>query len=301
MNEPWASSPCQAEISTILDVLALASVGILEIYADADTGEITKADGSPVTAADLAADRIIREGLRSRFPDDALLTEEGEDPTTRLAAKRCWIVDPIDGTQQFLERTDQFDILVALVDTETGRPLVGASCQPTTGLICLAVAGQGAWVRARSGAAFEHFGLTDSPRSTPRVGTATWFGSPGNEELLARTTAELHGEVVPVSVIGFTPRIWLGERTQDVLLGVRNGDNQTMAWYWDFAVGDLFLHEAGGAITTLGGQKLRYNLSPPRLHDGFVAAVNPDLQQQAQHGILSVLAASGKRLEEPQP
>src|SRR6476469_3740971 len=112
-----------------------------------------KPDESPVTDADLAADRIIRSRIGETYPNDAVLTEEGVDDEGRLSAERVWIVDPIDGTIQFVERTGQFDVLVALV--VEGRPVVSVMLQPPTGAWVAAVAGQGAL-----------FGFADSSERT---------------------------------------------------------------------------------------------------------------------------------------
>ena len=84
--------------------------------------------------------------MTGRFPTDAILGEEGQNDDRRLTNSRCWIVDPIDGTEQFIQRTGEFDVLVALV--EDGRPVAVAGYQPTSQL--LARRGgthQGAWMR----------------------------------------------------------------------------------------------------------------------------------------------------------
>ena len=78
----------------------------------------------PVTEADLAANEIIIDGLREHFPNDAILSEESHDDLSRLDAERVWIVDPLDGTQEFVDRVDQFAIMIALSDS--GEPVVGA-------------------------------------------------------------------------------------------------------------------------------------------------------------------------------
>ena len=118
---------------------------VREFYDGETAATYAKGDGSPVTDADLAADRAIREVLNDRFPDDAILSEEGQDDEGRLSVSRCWIVDPIDGTEQFIQRTGEFDVLVALV--EDGRPVVAAGYQPTTRLLLAATRRGGAWMR----------------------------------------------------------------------------------------------------------------------------------------------------------
>src|SRR5215216_2021697 len=126
---------------------ALAAGAVVQEFYEGETAATyAKRDGSPVTDADLAADHAIRTILTERFPNDAILSEEGQDDVRRLNVSRCWIVDPIDGTEQFIRRTGEFDVLVALV--ENGRPLAVAGYQPSTQLLITALKGGGAWMRS---------------------------------------------------------------------------------------------------------------------------------------------------------
>src|SRR3954462_10381957 len=113
----------EREWRAAVEIAAEAAITVREIYEAQAAKVYTKSDDSPVTDADLAADRVIRQRLAESFPSDAILTEEGADDNARFSAKRCWVVDPIDGTQQFIERTGQFDVLIALI--VEGRPVVG--------------------------------------------------------------------------------------------------------------------------------------------------------------------------------
>src|SRR5918993_872654 len=125
---------------------AVAAGAVVREFYDGETAATyAKGDGSPVTDADLAADRAIRDVLRDRFPTDDILSEEGQDDDRRLTNSRCWIVDPIDGTEQFIQRTGEFDVLVALV--EDGRPVTVAGYQPSTRLLITASRDHGAWMR----------------------------------------------------------------------------------------------------------------------------------------------------------
>ena len=93
-----------------------AAAEIARFYESREAAVYTKKDQSPVTDADLASDRVIRAQIAAAFPDDAILTEEGShDPAGRIAASRCWLADPLDGTQQFIERMGEFDVFLALV------------------------------------------------------------------------------------------------------------------------------------------------------------------------------------------
>ena len=103
---------------------------IMEIYDSGDLGVETKADESPVTAADKAADRIIAAGLRAAFPDVLLVTEE-QAATHAEAADRFLIVDPLDGTKEFVQRRGDFTVNIALV--ENGVPVRGVVYAPAKG------------------------------------------------------------------------------------------------------------------------------------------------------------------------
>lgn len=279
-----------AEGATALAALTEAGAAVRDLYDRAAAATYAKTDGSPVTDADLAADRIIRRVLAERAPGDAVLTEEGQDDEARLGNRRCWIVDPIDGTQQFVERTGNFDVLVALaVD---GRPVVAGALQPPTGTICFALAGGGAWV-ALEGARPERVRWPETGPLPAAIGTSIWFGAPDNLDALSAIARRLDARAVGASRIGFTPRIFLEPRQADAVLGFRLGANQFMAYEWDFAAGDLFLHEAGGILTDLRGAPLRYNRPRPVVERGLVAALNPRLHERALAATRDELAGRG--------
>lgn len=165
------------ELAVAKDVVRVAAAAIMRFYEHANAGVYAKADDSPVTDADLAADRLIRERIGARFPDDALLTEEGADDPTRPSKRRCWIADPIDGTQQFVDRTGEFDVFLALV--VDGRPVVGVSGHPPSGQMLWAVDGAGAWIEEDREARRLSF-VPPASGTAPRVATGHYHGAPGN-------------------------------------------------------------------------------------------------------------------------
>ena len=137
------ATPYRADLDIALIAATRASETILQFYDARSAETYVKGDGSPVTDADLASDKVIREVIATAFPGDAFLTEEGASDETRLRNSRCWIVDPIDGTAQFIARTGRFDVLIALV--VDGLPMVGVICHPPSGTILAAVKGRGTW------------------------------------------------------------------------------------------------------------------------------------------------------------
>lgn len=266
-ENPHPSDDLEAAIAA-----AVAAGDIVREFYDGETAATyAKGDGSPVTDADLAADRAIREVLKDRFPDDAILSEEGQDDEGRLRVSRCWIVDPIDGTEQFIQRTGEFDVLVALV--EDGRPVAVAGYQPTTRLLLTATRDGGAWVH-RGDNAWQRLCLEPAGDHL-RIGTSKWFGAPGNAAIIASVANSLGAVLAKPAVTGFSPRMFLAPRAVDVMIGVRPGADQIFASEWDFAVADLVFHEAGGMVTNLAGQPFRYNKPVPRNVGGLVAAADP--------------------------
>ena len=223
-----------------------------------------------MTDADIAADRTIRGVLSNRFPNDAILTEESPDDDRRLSNSRCWIADPIDGTEQFIARTGEFDVLVALV--AAGRPIAVAGYQPTTSTLVTATAGGGAWVRVGDGSPGK---VVFEPSGRPlRLATSKWFGAPGNASIMRAVARRLGVSPGSALVTGFTPRMFLFPRSFDVMIGVRDEAGQTMASEWDFAVTDLVITEAGGRVTDLNGELFRYNKPKPINVGGLVAAID---------------------------
>ena len=120
------------ELDVAIRLARQAGEAILEHY---QTGlAVHKKEGDePVTLADRVADDLIVRGLRAAFPHDGLLTEESDDDPSRLEKERVWIVDPLDGTTEFISGTGDFSVQIAL--TVAGRPVLGVVYQPTADLL----------------------------------------------------------------------------------------------------------------------------------------------------------------------
>src|SRR5215207_8468973 len=213
------------EVDAAIAAALKAGSIVREFYDGESAAAYAKVDGSPVTDADLASDRAIREILAERFPEDAILSEEVLDDKRRLCVSRCWVVDPIDGTEQFIQRTGEFDVLVALV--ENGRPVAVAGYQPTTQLLLTATAGGGAWVRdGQSAGRPLHLESAGAPL---RIGTSKWFGAPSNAAIITSIANCIGAVFEEPAATGFSPRMFLAPRTIDVMIGVRPGADQAMA------------------------------------------------------------------------
>ncbi|WP_192458836.1 3'(2'),5'-bisphosphate nucleotidase CysQ [Musicola keenii] len=121
-----------------------AGEAIMQVYNGHQPIDVArKQDDSPITAADLAAHRVIKRGLESRYPDIPLLSEE--DPpawSVRQTWQRYWLVDPLDGTKEFINRNGEFTVNIALI--EEGKPVLGVVYVPVTGVMYAAAGGK-AW------------------------------------------------------------------------------------------------------------------------------------------------------------
>ncbi len=132
-------------------VIALAEAAgraIMAVYAG-DFAVERKDDRSPLTEADLASHHVLVEGLRALTPDVPVLSEESAalDVAERRAWPRLWLVDPLDGTREFVKKNGEFCVCIALIDE--GAPVLGVVHAPVTGVTWSAVAGEGVAPRGR--------------------------------------------------------------------------------------------------------------------------------------------------------
>ncbi len=208
-----------------------------------------KPDQSPVTEADLEANGLIVELLRATFPDDGILSEELPDGEERFSKRRVWIIDPLDGTRDFVARTDQFCVHVGMaVD---GVAVVGAVFQPVAGRLYSARAGGGARVDDGDGKppavlrASRVADLADMRAGVSRLNATGRLGA-----CLAATG--LAGRAVPMGASVKYNALARGEL--DVVINLSPGEME-----WDTCAPEVVVREAGGAFTDGDGHPFRYN------------------------------------------
>ena len=224
-----------------------------------------KQGDSPVSEVDLAVDALLRGRLDAAGLACGWLSEETEDDRERLSAELVWIVDPIDGTRGFLAGLPDWSISVALA--EAGRPILAALYAPVTEELFLACAGGGATHNGSPIVASEGEALAGARVAGPdrRLGRLAPFGivaEPKVHSLALRIARVAQGRL-------------------DLALAGPNSHD------WDLAAADLLVHEACGALTTLGGETLRYN-QPDPTHGALFAA------GRARHQALSELMREGR-------
>ncbi|UPQ88068.1 3'(2'),5'-bisphosphate nucleotidase CysQ [Vibrio sinaloensis] len=132
-------------LPAVIEIARSAGQLILEIYEKKEYQEYTKSDETPVTSADIAAHKLITEKLSELAPEIPVLSEEDADISLeqRSQWRRYWLVDPLDGTQEFIARSGDFATIIALV--ENNKPVMGVVYGPVSGVTYYAYHGKGAW------------------------------------------------------------------------------------------------------------------------------------------------------------
>ncbi len=249
----------------VIDIARQAAAAILEVYAGAFEVE-RKDDASPVTAADMAAHHLIVDGLRALTPDIPVLSEECADEVAaaeRLRWPRLWLVDPLDGTREFVKRNGEFSVNIALI--EDGVATFGVIQQPVTGTLWFGAPGRGAWMREGASERALHAGRGDAPGPL-RVAASRSHRDGRTEALMARI-----GDIDPVALGSSLKFCWLAEGRMDVY--PRFGPTSE----WDTAAGQAILEGAGGILVDPAGRPFRYNQRQTILNGDFIALGDPSL------------------------
>lgn len=259
----------ERELEVVLAATEEAVAAVLEVYAAAaveasSQGVVQKAGGAgPVTEADRRANAIFVERLSAAFPEDAILAEESADDPRRRVAARLWCVDPVDGTKEFIARNGEFSVMVGLVDRASGRPLLGVVSEPATGLLMVAVAGQGAWKVLPGG---ERSMLRASDRSEGSALKLIVSRSHPDPETRAVVASMGPASVTPCGSVG----VKIGRIVQGEADAYLNFSGKTRLW--DTCAPDIILEEAGGRLTTLDGRPLDYGAESTVNEAAYVAS-----------------------------
>ena len=246
-------------LAPLLDIARSAGEQIMRIYAT-DFSVDTKADHSPVTEADLAAHKVIVKDLRRITPDLPVLSEESADIpyAERRRWDSYWLVDPLDGTKEFISKNGDFTVNIALI--QGGQPIVGVVHVPATGLSYYGSVGVGAFRRDKDGQASAiHVRKLLAGKPVKVVASRSHRG-----ELLDGYLAKLgpHETVSRGSSLKFC---LVAEGTADVY--PRLGPTSE----WDTAAGHAVLVAAGGQVIGLDGAPLPYNAKESLLNPHFIA------------------------------
>jgi 3'(2'), 5'-bisphosphate nucleotidase len=249
---------------TVIDLVRQAGAAILEVYAQ-DFDVVEKADRSPLTAADQAAHHILVDGLAALDSALPVLSEESTSIpwAERRQWSRYWLVDPLDGTREFVKRNGEFTVNVALIDGDA--PVLGVVFAPALEYLVFAERGQGAFMRAANGQDIRL--QTRIPAEAPlRVAASRSHLDPRTLEVLTR--------------IGEHERVGLGSSLKFCRVAEGRIDFYPRfgpTCEWDTAAAQCVLEEAGGAVIDTHGQPLRYNQRDTLINPDFLAIGDPHL------------------------
>ena len=249
------------------DVIALAREAATRILAVYDTAFDVehKADASPLTEADLASHHCIVDGLKRLTPDVPVLSEESAHlvgEAERRGWARSWLVDPLDGTREFVKRNGEFTVNIALI--EDGVAVFGVIQQPVTGALWHGTLGEGA---------FRREGDADAPIRCRRPAAAPLRVAASRSHRDARTEAFMArlGEIEPVAQGSSLKFCRIAEGAMDVY--PRFGPTSE----WDTGAGQAIVEAAGGLVVDPRGRPLRYNQRDTILNGDFLAVGDPGL------------------------
>ncbi len=262
--------PVAAEVREgAIAIAHAAASAILRVYAR-DFDVVRKDDASPLTEADLVAHRCIVAGLQALTPDIPVLSEESVHvvpAAIRRAWSRLWVVDPLDGTREFVKRNGEFTVNIALV--EAGAPVFGVIQAPVTGALWHGAPGEGAFRRDGEGEAALR---TRTPATAPlRVAGSRSHRDPRTAALMARITADTGSDIQPLALGSSLKFCRLAEGAMDVY--PRFGSTSE----WDTAAGQAILEAAGGKVLDPRGRSFRYNQRDTLLNGDFIALGDPAL------------------------
>lgn len=228
-----------------------------------------KTPDDPVTVADREASALIVAGLRAAFPQDGILSEELADTAERLSRRRVWIIDPIDGTREFVKGTGDYVVSIGLA--VQGEPVLGVLAAPARGDVYMGVVGEGVWKNGDP---------------------VSFSGRDASEALIAVSDTEFERELSQFPLERLAPsgsiayklgRIAAGEADATFTINPRSE--------WDIAAGHALVRAAGGELTTRGGGAIRYNQREPRLRRGIIGG---------RQDVVACLAGTLKHLGVPE-
>lgn len=252
----------QNELRSARHAVNRAAEAIMAVVRDGFKAEY-KADNSPITVADLEANRILKETLTGDFGDYGWLSEETRDDSHRLDCERVWIVDPVDGTREFTMQIPEFVISVALA--ERGEVILGMICNPSTGELFEAVRNGGTKLNGQPVRCNHPLGdmpVVEASRSDIDKGYFTEF-----EPLM---------EIRPCGSIAYKlARLAAGKADCVFSLTPKNE--------WDIAAGLILVTEAGGKVSSASREAFVFN-QPKTLVNGVIAA-----SDQAYDRICSII------------
>ncbi|OPL08312.1 MAG: 3'(2'),5'-bisphosphate nucleotidase CysQ [delta proteobacterium ML8_F1] len=241
---------------TVYDAILSAGEAIMAIY-QTDFEVAMKDDHSPLTLADTRANEIIFTALKKAYPHYAILSEEAGDDKSRLDSDYCFIVDPLDGTKEFIKGTGEFTVNIAL--SYKGNPVMGMIYAPVLQKLYYALKGEGAWVEnVRTGS-------VKKIRVSRKTSGLTWVGSRSHSTERETQLIESHTALISRVVTA-------GSSLKGCLVAEGRADiyyRFGLTSEWDTAAMQCIVEEAGGIFRQMDGSPMRYNRENPLNEKGF--------------------------------
>ena len=223
-----------------------------------ETDHEMKAPGSPVTEADLAANAAVIATIQASFPGEPILSEESRDDRARLSHDAVWIVDPLDGTKEFLARNGEFAVMVGYA--RVGEAVLGAVYLPAVDMLYWGAPGYGAWVQRGQA-------LAEPLVSAAANGSLRMVGSRSHHDpLLVRIQTALGVEdIEPAGSVG-VKCARIAEARRDLYIHPVPYLSE-----WDTCAPEALVRGAGGSVVDCLGERLRYNKPEPKQPHGILA------------------------------
>lgn len=252
-------------LDSVISIAKQAGAAIMQVYAT-DFNVERKSDDSPLTQADLAAHEVIEHALKALTPDIPVLSEESEQigAEVRNAWPLYWLIDPLDGTREFIKRNGEFTVNIALICHHAS--VLGVVYAPVTELLYYAVAGRGAFKQSK------HHTAHRIKAKSLNIENVVVAGSRSRaDHKLQQFMTKLHVQT------GATPElIHMGSSLKICMVADGTADVYPRigpTFEWDTAAAHCVLLEAGGDILDLNGNSLRYNTKASLLNPSFFATV----------------------------
>ncbi len=251
----------QKIVTNVKEITIEAGKKIMEIYNSPDFEIETKSDNSPITRADKAANDYIVQKVQEKYPDFGLLSEESKDTKERLHKEYVWVIDPLDGTKEFIKRNGEFTVNVGLV--KNGKPVLGVVFIPVRNEIYYAVEGRGAFYQSMNS---EKMKITASDKSEYNEMVMVKSRSHASEKLIKIINKYKFKEVkdsgssIKICLIAFG--------LADIYFRFGNTNE------WDICAAHCVLSEAGGKMTDCLGNSFIYNKVDPLNQNGFIVSNN---------------------------
>lgn len=245
----------ELELKKAIEAACSAGEVIMSVYAKAFDVQI-KTDTSPVTEADIAANHVILNILQSAFPEDGFLSEETVDDESRFVKKRFWVIDPLDGTKEFIKKNDEFSVNIGLV--EDGEVVLGLVFLPVSKKTYFATKGQGAYIT------YCDRMETKKIETSDRIGAYHLLVSrshPSSKTLLL--LERYASEILTVTEMGSAIK---GCIIAEGLFDVYYNFGKSMKW--DTCAMECIVREAGGLLKRLDGRDIDYT-EKEKVNHGF--------------------------------